>query len=105
MRPCVVWSAVWGAYCCNAANTRPWGRVLEGSEIPEGGYPAESVAIDGNAADRREGKVRGDKIFAACRSLLQETNPYTDRFLGVVLKAVVPVRVVRSEERRVGKEW
>jgi DNA-binding transcriptional LysR family regulator len=79
----------------------PRGESLgERSEVPEGGDPAEGVAIDGNAPDRREGEVRGDEIFAAHRGVLQKTNAYTNRFLGIMFKAVVPIWVVEADREQ-----
>src|SRR5713101_8744533 len=61
----------------------------ERSVRPDGRYKTKDVAGDRHPADGRERQVSGHQRLACLRQLPQETDPDTDRLLGVV--SVVPV--------------
>lgn len=60
------------------SHLRPLSRAI----IPDRRNPAKCLTIDGNAANRREGQVCGDKQFATGRRFLQQAYAYAHRFIG-----------------------
>src|SRR5688572_11665970 len=67
------------------------------SVLPGAGHPSEHIAVDRHVADRRERQVRGHERLAVRGQLPQKTNPDAGRLLGVVLEAVVPVRMLEPD--------
>ena len=58
----------------------------------------EGVAIDYDPANGREWQMGGYQQFAGLGRPLQQADTHTNRFLGIVLEAVVPVGVVKADE-------
>src|SRR5882757_9112345 len=67
------------------------------SVFPGARYPTKDVAVDRHMANGRERQVSGHQRLAVRRQLPQKTDPDAGRLLGVVLEAVVPVRVLESD--------
>src|SRR5262245_19135004 len=74
-------------------------KVWRRSVLPGARYPTKDVAVDRHMADGRERQVSGHQRLAVRRQLPHETYPDAGRLLGVVLEAVVPIRVFEPDRK------